>query len=166
MAGMNKSRVDMPMLEATGKVMAVDGEYVVVETRQRSACGHCSAGERCDVSVLSGLFSARRNQVRLSNHLNLSAGDIVVMGINESVLLTTAMMAYMLPLVMMIAFATVINLQGFEDAISFMAGLVGLFTGMQLSNFLMARRHTPYREIVLLRKANESVVRYTKTHTV
>lgn len=100
------------------------------------------------------------------NHLNLSAGDTAVIGINESVLLTTAMLAYMLPLVMMIAFAVVINLQGFEDAISFMAGLVGLFTGMYLTNFLMARRHTPYREIVLLRKANESVVRYAKTHTV
>lgn len=149
------------MLEETGKVVAIEGRYAVIETQQRSACGHCNVGDSCGTSVLAGLFSKRRNRVRLENHLNLSVGDQAVIGINESVLLSTAMMAYLLPLLMMITLTVISSLSGFGDGINFLVGMLGLFGGMMISNRIMGDKDYQAREIVLLRSASQSIIQFT-----
>jgi sigma-E factor negative regulatory protein RseC len=149
------------MLEETGKVVAIEGRYVVIETQQRSACGHCNVGDSCGTSVLAGLFSKRRNRVRLENHLDLSVGDQAVIGINESVLLSTAVMAYLLPLLMMITLAVISSLSGFGDGINFVVGMLGLFIGMMISNRIMGDKDYQAREIVLLRSASQSIIQFT-----
>lgn len=158
---MNSVLSETPMLEETGKVIAIEGNCAVIETQQRSACGHCNVGDSCGTSILDGLFKNRRHQVRLHNHLNLSVGDQAVIGINESVLLTTAVVAYMLPLMMMITFAVVSSVSGSGDDISFILSILGLFAGMRLANWIMGNKDYQAREIVLLRNANESVIRLT-----
>ncbi len=157
---MNEVMSESSMLEETGLVIAVEDRFAVIETQQRSACGHCGVSDSCGTSVLAGLFKKRRHTVRLLNHLNLTVGDSAVIGINESVLLSTAVIAYMLPLVMMIALAVTINLLGFGDNISFIFSMLGLFLGMQISNRIMGNKDFQSREIVLLRHANESVVQF------
>ena len=154
------------MLEETGKVIAIDGSYAVIETEQRSACGHCNVGDSCGTSVLAGLFKRRRNHVKLLNHLNLSKGDMVVIGINESVLLSTAVLAYLLPLLLMILLAIISNLTGFGDDISFVASMLGLFVGMKITNWIMGNKDYQAREIVLLRNANESPIKFTDNQSI
>lgn len=146
------------MLEEIGKVIAIKGKYAVVEIQQRSACGHCQSSDSCGTSVLSGLFTARRQKIKLINHLGLIEGDEAVVGINENVLLVTAIMAYMLPLFLMIVFALASNISGFGNGISFIASMSGLFVGMQISNVIMGGKDFESREIVLLRNANEAVI--------
>ena len=163
---MNSERLENSMLEATGQVIAVEGDYAVIETEQRSACSSCGSGDSCGTSVLSGLFSKRRNRIRLLNHLNLAQGDMAVIGINESVLLTTAVMAYMLPLILMIAFSLLSHWMGFGDGISFVSSLSGLFVGMQVTNSIMDNKDYEQREIVLLRNANESLVMFDDKHSI
>lgn len=152
---------DINMLEETGRVVAIEGRYAVIETQQRSACGHCNVGDSCGTSVLAGLFSKRRNRVRLENHLDLSVGDQAVIGINESVLLSTAVMAYLLPLLMMITLAVISSLSGFGDGINFVVGMLGLFIGMMISNRIMGDKDYQAREIVLLRSASQSIIQFT-----
>ncbi len=144
------------MLEETGTVIEVTGSYAVIETQQRSACGQCSVS--CGTSVLAGLFKNRRQRVRLRNHLGLRAGDRAVIGINESVLVSTAVMAYMLPLVLMILAAALSHGMGFGDGVDFLASMSGLFIGMRLANRIMGHRDFQGREIVLLRNADEVIV--------
>jgi sigma-E factor negative regulatory protein RseC len=163
---MSESVTTTGMLEETGKVVGIEGKYVVIETQQRSSCGHCNVSDNCGTSVLAGLFKRRRNQVRLINHLNLSVGDDVVIGINESVLLSTAALAYMLPLIMMIVLSLVTSFSGYGDDVSFIVGMIGLFSGMQIANTIMGRNMNSddfqSREIVLLRNANEPRVQFSK----
>lgn len=163
---MNELNGQPGMLEETGQVVAIEGRYAVIETQRRSACGQCHVGDDCGTSVLAGLFSKRRNRVRLKNHLNLSVGDVAVIGINESVLLSTAVLAYMLPLVLMILLAMFASLAGLGDNISFIASMLGLFVGMQVTNRIMGKKDYQTREIVLLRNANEPLVRLVERHTV
>lgn len=144
------------MLEETGRVVAVNGHYAVIEIQKRSACGHCHSGDSCGTSVLAGLFSNHRQKVTLENHLNLSEGDQVVIGINETVLLSTAVMAYMLPLLLMIGLAVISNLSGMGDGFSFVSSMVGLFAGMRISNRIMGNKDFQSKEIVLLRNADTS----------
>jgi len=157
------------LLEEKGKVIAVEGSYALIETQPRSACGHCNVGDSCGASVLAGLFSKRRNTVRLKNNLNLEVGETVIIGIHESVLLTTAIMAYMLPIILMIVFAVISNFSGYGDAVSFVSSMLGLFSGMHISNRIMGNKELHEnsqenfhsREIILLRKVNESVIQLT-----
>jgi sigma-E factor negative regulatory protein RseC len=149
---MNELINEIPMLEETGKVIALQGRYAIIETQQRTACGQCNVGNRCGTSILAGLFGNRRHKVRLINHLGLSEGDFAVIGINESLLLSTAVLAYMLPLMLMIVPAVILSLYGFNDGISFIISLFGLFFGMQVSNKIMANKDFQSREIILLRK--------------
>lgn len=161
---------DATMIEETGTVVAIEGSYAVIETQARSACGHCSVGDSCGTSVLVSLFSKRRNRVRLKNHLNLAEGDMAVIGINESVLLSTAVLAYMLPLILMIAFAVIASLSGFGDDINFAFSLIGLFAGMHVTNRIMGNKDYQAREIVLIRqvdsRADEAFVEFADKQTI
>lgn len=157
---MNEMLNETAMLEEIGVVVAIEGgyegSYAVIETQRVSACGHCNVGDSCGTSVLAGLFSGRSNQVRLLNHLGLSIGDTAVIGINQSVLLITAVLAYMLPLVLMIAFSVIANLSMLSDGINFIFSLLGLFVGMQITNRIMRGKEYQTQEIVLLRSAEKT----------
>ena len=83
MAGVSNDMNTATLLEETGKVIAVNGAYAVIEMQQRSACGHCNQGDQCGTSMVAGLFSARRQRLHLMNHLALSVGDTAVVGISE-----------------------------------------------------------------------------------
>ena len=140
------------LLEHTGTVIESDANSALVETVRQSACGHCSAGHSCGTSVLAGLFKHRCHRVRVSHDLELRAGDTVVLGIPESALLRAAVLAYMVPLLMMIAFAMFATLAGLGDLIVFASSLAGLFTGLYLAGAI--RAHKVSDEIVLLHRAS------------
>ncbi len=151
---MNEAGNQTVMLEETGIVIAIECNYAIIEIQARSACDHCNMDDSCGTSVLSSLFSKRRNNVRLINHLNLSEGDMAVIGINESVLLSAAILAYMFPLIVMITFAIIINLSGFNDNIDFSFSLLGLFFGIRIINRIMKNKDHQKKDIILLRKIN------------
>lgn len=163
---MNNPDTQATMLEETGTVVALDGAYVLVDVQRRSACGHCNLGDNCGTSTLAGLFSQRRNRVRLKNHLHMKEGDRAVIGIHEGVLLSTAALAYMLPLLLMITLGASISLTGLGDGASFIAAVLGLFAGMHITNRIMGDRDYQAREIVLLRNADEKPLPYTPPHSV
>ncbi len=163
---MNEMLNETAMLEESGMVVAIEGGYAVIEIQRVSACGHCNVGDSCGTSVLAGLFSGRSNQVRLLNHLGLSIGDTAVIGINQSVLLITAVLAYMLPLILMIAFSVIANLSMLSDGINFIFSLLGLFVGMQITNRIMRDKEYQTQEIVLLRSADKTVNKQTSEQLV
>lgn len=155
------------LIEETGEVVELQGGWAVIETRSRSACDHCATGNACGTSVLASVFGQRRNRVRLNNHLGVSVGDNVVIGIHESVLLSTAILAYMLPLLLMIGCALLAaNLLESSDDMTFIASMLGLFAGMAMSNRIMGDKDYQARDIMLLRNANEAVIRMANEKTV
>ncbi len=155
---MNEMLNEIPMLEETGTVIAIEGRYVVIETRRVSACGHCKVGDSCGTSVLAGMFSQSPNHLRLINHLSLSVGDVAVIGINQSVLLMTAVLAYMLPLILMIMFSVLANILTSSDGNNFIFSMTGLFVGMQITNWIVADKKHQVQQIVLLRGERQTAV--------
>jgi sigma-E factor negative regulatory protein RseC len=137
------------MLEHTGTVIEADEHTALIETVRRSACGHCSSGDSCGISVLAGVFKQRGNFVRVNNHMHLKPGDQAVLGIAESTLLRAALWAYMVPLVVMLAFAMFASAAGLSDGYVFIASMAGLFNGLYLARLVRARSVTD--DIVLLR---------------
>ena len=144
------------MLEHNGKVIEATPLSVLIETERRSACGHCSVGDRCGTLVIAGLFGQRVNHVRLDNSMALKAGDGVVIGIPERLLLRAALWAYMVPMLFMIAFALTVATAGYPDLHVVFASAAGLFTGLYLARVIHS--HKMSDGIVLLHKKSTNTV--------
>lgn len=119
------------MLEQSGRVISVEGHQALIETESRSSCSHCGA-DSCSTSVIAKLFGVKRNRLIIPNTLNAQAGQQVVLGIEDDVVVKASVMAYLLPLISMIfalAFISAITDNAFYQAL---ASLSGLFLGMSL----------------------------------
>ena len=103
------------MIEESGKVVAVQGDFVWVESERTSACGSCAVRKGCGTSAIAKMFGQRRMRLRVLNRINARVGDTVVVGISESGLLRGSLAVYAIPLVGLFAGA-----------------LAGHFTGQQL----------------------------------
>ncbi|NRB37501.1 MAG: SoxR reducing system RseC family protein [Pseudomonadales bacterium] len=93
------------MICETGRVTAIEGSWVLVETFQISSCKSCSAKAGCGQSVLGSVFSGKRHQVRVSIgdfSEQLKINDQVELAIDDDIMLRSSVMVYLLPLFAMI----------------------------------------------------------------
>ena len=95
------------MIEEQATVVAVEGDYALLQTERKSTCQSCSVQKGCGTSVLSKVVGQRSSQVRVDNTLNVSIGDLVLLGIKENALVQGSLLVYALPLVFMLVFAVV-----------------------------------------------------------
>jgi len=119
------------MLEETARVIEVKDGWLIAETASRSSCSHCGAGS-CSTSVVAKLFGLRHNRLLIDNTLGARVGDEVVVGIPDQVLVSASLLAYLLPLVVMLCVTAVGDRLGMNEfALSLLApsGLaLGFFT--------------------------------------
>ncbi|MCG7873243.1 MAG: SoxR reducing system RseC family protein [Candidatus Thiodiazotropha lotti] len=149
------------MIEETAMVVRIEGEYAFVETEKRAACGSCESQGSCSTSVLAGLFKRRYNHLRVVNTVLAKPGEQVIIGLQEQALLKLSMLAYLLPLILMILAAIVaqylfglFNIQSGELP-QVIGGLLGLIGGFFLLRLLAYKnRHDPGYQAVILRHAD------------
>lgn len=113
------------MITESGKVVALAGNTAWVQTIRHSACQSCSARSSCGQRVLAAASGGRANQVQVLNTLSVSVGDHVTLGIARQALLQASLLAYGLPLVLMVAASMVANqaAPGSDDIAIAAAGL-------------------------------------------
>jgi len=133
------------MIRERGRVVAVKGDKVWVQTIRASACESCSARSGCGQRVLASATSGRANQVLVSNHLNARVGDEVTVAIEESALLSASLLVYALPLVLMILGAVIGQqwLPG-QDAGAIAGAIVALGAGFGLARAIQVRSARGY----------------------
>ena len=88
------------MLEDQAIVTRVEGRQVYIKSMQGSACGHCLERQSCGTALYAKGLPHR--ELALISELNLSAGDRVVVGIEERHLLLASLLMYLLPLLVML----------------------------------------------------------------
>jgi sigma-E factor negative regulatory protein RseC len=140
------------MIEESGQVVAVDGDFIWVQTQARSACSHCHAGSSCGTSVLGQWFGQRTNRIRVRNHLGLQMGQGAVVGINETALLKASFIAYLLPMLTMVAGAMFATLIGAGDGEVALWTLLGLGLGLLLLHRLGTGHKRGIYQAQLLRR--------------
>ena len=89
------------MIEETATVVAATPAHIWVEARARSACSSCGTQDSCATSSVSQLFGMRRQQLRLPNQFASSVGEQVIIGVEDQVMVTASLAAYILPVVLM-----------------------------------------------------------------
>lgn len=149
------------MIEEQGRVVDVRDGYVLVETQRRSSCDKCSVNAGCGTSVLSKVLGQKRTRVRALDPLGAKAGDDVVIGIEDAMLLRSSLAAYLVPLVGLLAgalgggaLASVFAIS--PEAGSILCALAGLAAGIVWLSYHSRRtaRDRRYQPVVLRRAAH------------
>ncbi|TYC59360.1 SoxR reducing system RseC family protein [Marinobacter sp. BW6] len=118
------------MITETGKVVALKGDKVWVQTIRTSACQSCAARNGCGQKVLAAASSGRANQILVTNSVNAQVGDEVTIGIDEQALLGASILVYAVPLIFMVV-ASMLGHQmsGGSDGAAILAAIAGLALG-------------------------------------
>jgi sigma-E factor negative regulatory protein RseC len=116
------------VIEETVQISKVEDTQILINTEPQSACTHCSSSG-CSSQVLAKLFTAKTHLVQLDNHLNAKAGDKVVIGITDELLISAALRIYLLPLLIMVLTAVFASKAGFSDGMQSLLALFGLLSG-------------------------------------
>ncbi|QKI88997.1 SoxR reducing system RseC family protein [Thiomicrorhabdus xiamenensis] len=129
-------------LTESGTVVAIQGEFALVEVAPKNGCSGCAQSGGCGTSALSTLFVARHNKpIRVENPLGVEVGNLVDLSMDESRLVKHSFMAYGLPLIGLLVFSVLAQkllfisgipvsaAEKFADVSAIFGGLFGLFAG-------------------------------------
>jgi len=127
------------MIEEPATVIGLQGDFALISTRRKSACGSCNASGGCGTSLIASLFPERSSQILVSNPVKAGMGDRVIVGLDESQLQKASLLLYAVPLLGLIAGA-IAGQQGalwfgfseMAELISILCGLSGLIAGLIL----------------------------------
>ncbi len=118
------------MIKEQGRVVAVEEGTVWIETERKSTCSSCSAKNGCGQHLVDKYRTKKTHSyIRASSELSLAEGATVVVGIPEAALVQASILAYLLPLLFMMAAIWGINLSGLHELLAIPAALAGLALG-------------------------------------
>ena len=128
------------MIEEQGQISRTKGEFAWVHTQRKSTCGQCAAQKGCGTNVFSKVLGNKLVEFKAINKIDAAEGDQVVLGLHESVLLKSAALMYVLPLVSMFLFALLTTAIGQSLELNVSQAWVSLFAVLGLlMGFLGAR---------------------------
>lgn len=150
------------MIEERAEVTASHPPYALVVTQRSSSCSGCST-KGCGTGVLSELFAARSQEMKVLNPIDARAGEQVVLGLEEGALLRGSLAVYMVPLLTMIAggvlgevLAPLLSLPQGSEYLSLPAAFAGLAAGFFWVRRFGRRMMNDHRFMaVILRRADE-----------
>lgn len=118
------------MITETGKVVALKGNRVWVQTIRTSACQSCAARNGCGQKVLAAASGGRANQILVVNSVDARVGDEVTIGIDDQALLGASLLVYAVPLVLMVV-ASILghHWSGGHDGGAMLGAVLGLAAG-------------------------------------
>lgn len=87
------------MMEEVARVVACDNRgWLTVEVELKSSCKSCNSSESCGTSAVAQAFSAKTQQFSIQSERTCEVGELLKLGLPESVLLKAAALVYLLPL--------------------------------------------------------------------
>ena len=132
------------MIETHAIIIRVEGNEALVESVQSGGCGNCDKNNGCGSGKLAQLFNLKPRRFRVRNETNAQVGAMVRVTLAEGVLLHSALLMYVLPLVLLLfgAFAGQMwaNDASSTDAYSAIGGLFGLAIGFAIVKNLSRRQ--------------------------
>ena len=132
------------MMETRAIVISVEGKEALVESMQGGGCGHCDSENGCGSGKMSQLFCSEPRRFRVRNDAEAQVGTLVQVTLPEGVLLRSALLMYILPLILLLcgamAGAQLANEAANADTYAALGGFVGLRSGFVLVNVLSVLR--------------------------
>ena len=146
------------MIEQEVQVIAIEDGRLLVEAERQSSCQSCAVKSGCGTSVLAKWFDRKNLRFYVKNTTDAAVGDRIMVGLQESALTQGALMVYMLPLLVMIGVALLVDnwlLADFywRDLIIAGSALVGLLVSLFASRyyFQQSQHQQRFNPVVLNR---------------
>jgi len=118
------------MLVEQGTIVEIGDSELLVQVINQSTCGSCAAQNGCGQGVLAKYLSGSQFvRVTLKHRptSDFQIGEQVELGIEEAAMLRAAFLAYLVPLLLLVAGASIGN--QFSEPFAIMLGLAGLIIG-------------------------------------
>ncbi|MDH5711897.1 MAG: SoxR reducing system RseC family protein [Gammaproteobacteria bacterium] len=150
------------MVEQEVEVIAVEATRLLVEAERRSSCQSCSVKSGCGTSVLAKWFDNRHLRFYVDKPSSeasekISVGDRVWVGLREAALTQGALSVYLIPLLVMIAIALLIeswlpDAFYWRDLIVAASALAGLCLALVMVRFYLntGRARQNFNPVLLL----------------
>lgn len=139
----------------TAKVVGFDRGHALVECVSKSACGSCGSAEHCGNSAIAKAFPTRTHQLSVAITEEVKVGDSIELGLNAKNMLNSALLVYLLPLLLLIVGAGIGKTMQLSEGIIIMTSLFGLAIG-----FMMVKLST--RHFVTQAKYKPKMLRRTQ----
>jgi len=147
------------MIEQRARVMSTDGGFAVVQTSPAGGCSSCGVAGGCGVSKLGKLLPQRTRLWRVPNDLAVRPGDEVTLGLPDDALLTSALLAYLPPMIGLLAGAMICTAWFGGDLWPVAGAGNGLLLGLAASRLLSRRRAGQYMPRMVARHPAAAPVR-------
>lgn len=160
------------MVEEQAIVISTDLDRASLEIIRNKPCGLCGQTRGCGLSFWGKLFAHRANTFKANNSIQAKAGDVVVVGIEESALLFSSIAVYGIPLILLLFGALLGNVLAnatHVDTSTALGAALGLLIG-----FVWVRAHAQGKSLqasyspIILRLAKPesklSVVHESQSH--
>jgi sigma-E factor negative regulatory protein RseC len=126
------------MLEQQGRVLEQAGGIATISIGPVAACPACEAGKGCGAGIFGRLWLRKAVQVRLQAPIEAQPGEVVIVGIPESLFLSLLLRLYLRPLLMALAGAAagnylaarMTNMPGIIDGLSLLLAFAGAGLGL------------------------------------
>ena len=103
--------------------------FATLEIARKNACGLCGQTRGCGNSLWGKLFRHKPTSFKAQNRINAKVGDSVIVGIDESAVMKSAFLLYMLPLATMFIAAILVKQVAHNDTVVLLGAVVGLGLG-------------------------------------
>lgn len=143
------------MIEQQAIVVAVETDRLLLEAERQSSCQSCSVKSGCGTSVLAKWFDKKHLHFYVdkpddSGVSDVEVGDTVIVGLQESALTQGALTVYLLPLLLMIAVALLVDSwlpDGYywRDLVIAGSAVAGLLLALGLGRLYIQRSHCKQR---------------------
>lgn len=142
------------MISERGRIVAIESHALWVETIQQSTCGRCVAKGGCGQSLLSKIgINNSFLRVLLDGQAadQFSIGEEVCIGIPDDIVVKSSLLAYLLPIVLLVLFAGVTQQYISQESIVIAMGMLGLvFGGVLIRCFsYFLRNNNRYQPVLL-----------------
>ncbi|MDG1074672.1 MAG: SoxR reducing system RseC family protein [Methylophilaceae bacterium] len=123
------------MIEQSAIIIAIEtpptegSAMATIEVVRKTACGLCGQTSGCGNAFWGKLFAHKSSSFKAQNTINAQVGQTVVVGIDETAVMKSALILYLLPLVTMFAGALLAVQIVNADASAILGALLGLLLG-------------------------------------
>lgn len=150
------------MIEEQAVVINIQGDKALLEIERSKPCGLCGATRGCGISMWGRIFGQHRGMFSALNSLQLTVGERAIVGVEESALLSSSLIAYILPLLLLCLGAWIVPLlfgiqvsnRQASDLYAVIGASSGLLCGLLIVKFLTGGKRLMGRyQPVMLRRA-------------
>lgn len=155
------------MIEEFAVVTQRINENVTLEIERRTACGLCGQKRGCGNATWGKLLGHKASQFIAKNSIDANVGDSVVVGIEESAVLSSVFYLYIVPLLTMFIGAVLADTLLDNEFYVMLAALLGLVLGFawvkgHLVGYGRVKKSDARYQAVVLRYADQPLT-YSQT---